>query len=191
LSAGPVRHRKERETLSIQITITHVTKDGGRTSEQFAWEGGLVQFAKLAEDFSQYPKSLAQPLLAARDDRGPDVLLSDGTRTRDWIAEGRLVRNVIAALRRALAEHAEGCRESSLWHGVEACGVARSVFDEAIEIMLNTGWSCRRYDRLFSGAAPMGKPHRADEKETKPRRGWARRSQSHRGRRRVDTWQHG
>ena len=114
---------------------------------------------KPAEDFSQYVKSLAHP--AMQDDGGPDVLLSDGTKTQDWIAEGRLVRNVIAALRRALAEHAEGCRESSLWHGVEACGVARRVFDEAIEIMFNAGWSSRRYGRLFSGAAPMGKPRLA------------------------------
>lgn len=87
---------------------------------------------KLAEDFSQYPEPLAHPSLAAQDGGGPDVLLSDGTKKRDWIAEGRLVRNVIAALRRALAEHAEGCRESSLWHRAEACGVARRVFDEAI-----------------------------------------------------------
>jgi hypothetical protein len=116
---------------------------------------------RLAEDFSQHPKSLAHPSLAAQDDGGPDVLLSDGTKTRDWIAEGRLVRNVIAALRRALTEHADGCRESSLWHGVEARGVARRVFDEAIVIMLNTGWSNRRYGRLFAGAPAMGKPRLA------------------------------
>jgi len=58
----------------------------------------------------------AHPSLAAQEDGGPD----------------RLQRNVIAALRRALAEHPEGCLEAKLWHGVEACGVARRVFDEAI-----------------------------------------------------------
>jgi hypothetical protein len=116
----------------------------------------FFQFVKLAEDFSQYVKSLAHPSLAMQDDGGPDVLLSDRTKKRDWFAEDRLVRNVIAALRRALAEHAEGCRESSLWRGVEACGVARRVFDKAIVIMLNAGWSSRRYGRLFSEAAPVG-----------------------------------
>lgn len=140
--------------MSIEITITHVAKDGRRTSEQFAWEGGLFQFMKLTEDFSQYVKSLAHPSLAMQDDG-----LSDRTKKRDWFAENRLVRNVIAALRRALAEHAEGCRESSLW--LEACGVARRVFDEAIVIMLNAGWSSRRYGRLFSEAAPIGRPRLA------------------------------
>jgi hypothetical protein len=88
-------------------------------------------------------------------------LLSDGTKERDRTAEGRLLRHVIAALRQALAEHPEGCRESSLWHGVEACGVARRVFDEAIETMLNAGWCSRRHGRLFSGSAPMGEPRLA------------------------------
>lgn len=87
----------------------------------------------------------AHPSLAAQDDGGPDALL----------------RNVIAALRRALAEHPEGCLEARLWHGVEACGVTRRVFDEAIKIMLTAGWSSRRHGRLFSGAVPMGEPRLA------------------------------
>jgi hypothetical protein len=87
----------------------------------------------------------ANPSLAAQDDGAPDVLL----------------RNVIAALRRALAEHPEGCLEARLWHGVEACGVARGVFDEAIKITLTAGWCSRRHGRLFSGAAPMGEPRLA------------------------------
>jgi len=45
---------------------------------------------------------------------------------RDLIAEGRLLRNVVDALRLALDERPEGCRESVLCHGVEACGVAHS-----------------------------------------------------------------
>jgi len=103
----------------------------------------------------------AHPSLVAQDDGGPDVVLSDGTKKRGRIAEDRLLRNVIAALRRALAERPEGCLEARLWHGVEACGVARKVFDEAIEIMLTAGWSSRRYGRLFSGAASMGEPRLA------------------------------
>jgi hypothetical protein len=79
--------------LSIEISIAHVAKDGRRTSKQFAWERELVRFVKLAGDFSQYVKSLAHPsLAAAQDDGGPDVLLSDGTKTRAWIAERRLAQ---------------------------------------------------------------------------------------------------
>jgi hypothetical protein len=88
---------------------------------------------------------VAHPSLAAQDDGAPDVL----------------VRNVIAALRRALAERPEGCLEARLWHGVEACGVARRVFDEAIEIMLTAGWCSRRHGRLLSGAPPIGEPRLA------------------------------
>ena len=79
---------------------------------------------------------------------------------RDLIAEGRLLRNVVDALRLALDDRPDGCRESALWLGVQACGVTRPIFDEAIQIMLDAGWTSRRYGRLFSGAAPKAKPQR-------------------------------
>jgi hypothetical protein len=77
---------------------------------------------------------------------------------RDLITEGRLLLNVVDALRLALDERPDGCRESAVWRGVEACGVARAIFDEAIEIMLDAGWANRQHGRLFSGPAPKAKP---------------------------------
>ena len=79
---------------------------------------------------------------------------------RDLITESRLLRNVVDALRLALDERPAGCRENALWRGVEACGVASGIFDEAIEIMLDAGWASRRHGRLFSGPTPKAKPQR-------------------------------
>jgi hypothetical protein len=79
---------------------------------------------------------------------------------RNLIAEGRLLRNVVDALRLALDERSDGCRESVLRHGVEACGVSRDIFNEAIEIMLDAGWASRQRGRLFSGPPPKAKPQR-------------------------------
>jgi hypothetical protein len=39
---------------------------------------------------------------------------------RDLIAEGRLLRNVVDALRRALREHPEGCQEDLLREGLRS-----------------------------------------------------------------------
>jgi hypothetical protein len=68
---------------------------------------------------------------------------------RDLVAEDQLLRNVVDALRLALGECPDGCLEAALWHGVEGCFIARRVFDEAIDIMLDAGWACRRNGRLF------------------------------------------
>jgi hypothetical protein len=57
----------------------------------------------------------------------------------------------MAALRRALDEHPEGYLESMLLRGVEACGVPRWVFNDAVDIMITTGLASRRHDRLFAG----------------------------------------
>jgi hypothetical protein len=74
----------------------------------------------------------------------------------DLIAEGRLLRNVVDALRLALDERPDGCLEAALWHGVEACFVPRMIFDEAIDLMVDAGWAIRRDGRLFAG--PVLKP---------------------------------
>jgi hypothetical protein len=71
---------------------------------------------------------------------------------RDLIAEGRLLRNVVDALRQAVDEHPEGCLEGALWDAVEACGVPRSIFDEAVEMMIAVGWIKRGNFHLFSPA---------------------------------------
>ena len=48
---------------------------------------------------------------------------------QDLIAEGRLLRNVVDALRLALDERSDGCLEVTLWRGVEACSVPRMSFN--------------------------------------------------------------
>jgi hypothetical protein len=73
-------------------------------------------------------------------------------------AGSRLLRNVIEALRRAIDEHPEGCLESTLWRGVEACGVAREVFDDAVDIMITAGRISRRGGRLFAGPVLRPEP---------------------------------
>jgi hypothetical protein len=70
---------------------------------------------------------------------------------RDLITEGRLLRNVVDALRLALDEHSDGCLEAALWHGVEACPVPREIFDEAVDIMIDAGWARRLGVRLHAG----------------------------------------
>jgi hypothetical protein len=61
--------------------------------------------------------------------------------TCDPIAEGRLLGNVVDALRQALDERPDGCLEARLWHGAEVCFVSRRVFDEAVECMVSLGWA--------------------------------------------------
>ena len=77
---------------------------------------------------------------------------------RDLVAGSQLLRNVIEALCRALDEHPEGCLESTLWRGVEACGVAREVFDDAVDIMITAGRARRRGGRLFAGLVLWPEP---------------------------------
>lgn len=64
----------------------------------------------------------------------------------------KLLRNVVAALRRVLDEHPDGCLEAALWHGVEACFVPRVIFDEAVNIMVYVGWARRAGGRLHAGS---------------------------------------
>lgn len=74
---------------------------------------------------------------------------------QDLIAEGRLLRNVVDALRLALDERSDGCLEVTLWRGVEACSVPRMIFDEAIDIMVHAGWARRAGDRVHKGSSEM------------------------------------
>lgn len=67
------------------------------------------------------------------------------------VAEGRLLWNVMSALRRALDEHPNGCLEAALWHGVEACFVPRKVFDKAVNIMIGAGGRGARAHGLLPG----------------------------------------
>ena len=72
---------------------------------------------------------------------------------QDLIAEGRLLRNVVDALRLALEERPDGCLEATLWQGVGACRVPRMIFDEAIDIMVDAGWARRAGAWLHRGSS--------------------------------------
>ena len=91
--------------------------------------------------------------------------VEDGTVRRDLIAEDQLLRNVIGALRRALDDHPDGCREAALWHGVEACFVPRVIFNEAVEIMVYAGLALRVGRRLYAGL----KSHRSGPRSRRNR----------------------
>jgi hypothetical protein len=86
-------------------------------------------------------------------------------------------RAVVEALRRTLAEYADGCEEVALWRGLEGAGVDRAVFDQSVALMVNAGWARRDGDRLVATAAIAPVPKRkveipADwEDETAERRG--------------------
>ena len=69
------------------------------------------------------------------------------------IAEDRLLGNVVSALRLAVDERPEGCLEIELWHGVAACFVPRTIFDEAIDIIVTAGWVRRAGARVHGSAA--------------------------------------
>jgi hypothetical protein len=85
----------------------------------------------------------------ARQPASGAAAVEEGTVSR----EDRLLGNVIDALRLVLDERPDGCLEAALWHGVEACFVAREVFDEAVEIMVNVGWASRVGGRLLTRRA--------------------------------------
>ena len=79
------------------------------------------------------------------------VAIEDRTVRRGLFAEDQLLRNVVGALRRALDDHPDGCLEAALWRGVEACFVPRSVFNEAVDIMVYVGLALRAGGRLHAG----------------------------------------
>jgi hypothetical protein len=113
-------------------------------------------WARITAGFGAHDRGFVDFGLAYRRSRGVGCLPfgwprnARGAMKRDLIAEGRLLRNVVGALRQALREHPEGCLEAPLRRGVEACGVDRGVFDEAIEILINNRWITRVGDRLHS-----------------------------------------
>jgi len=79
------------------------------------------------------------------------VAVADRTMRRGVFDEDQLLRNVVGALRRALDDHPDGCVEAALWRGVEACFVPRSVFNEAVDIMVYAGLALRADGRLHAG----------------------------------------